>query len=300
MKHPKLSILIVNYNTPQLTLSCLTSIIAAKTDMDNWEVIVVDNGSTDSSVNQLEQYIKSNTLEGWISILPLPTNIGFAGGNNRGIEKSKGEAILLLNSDTEVEKQAIQLALIQLYKEEKTGVVGGYLYLPGGHIDPACHRGFPTPAAALFYFIGLESLFPHSSFFGQYHQGYKGYTTVHLVDAISGAFFMIKKSVISSVGMLDESFFMYGEDLDWAYRIKEKHWNIVFDPQVKVLHKKKQSGRSHADKKVKAMTQYYFYSTMKQFYQKHYEKNYPRFVTYLVNAVLDMRIGMLHVSVHSL
>jgi hypothetical protein len=300
MKKPELSILIVNYNTPQLTIACLTSIVTAKTQHDAWEVIVIDNGSTDSSVQELHTYISRNEVEEWIRVLALPKNIGFAGGNNRGIEKSKGETILLLNSDTEVEKDSIQLAISQLHQDKQTGVVGGYLYVPSGIMDPACHRGFPTPYAAFFYFIGLERLFPHSHVFGKYHQGYKGYDTIHSVDAISGAFFMIKKSVIDVVGLLDESFFMYGEDLDWAYRIKEHGWNIVFDPQVKVLHKKKQSGRSHSDKKIKKVTQYHFYSTMKQFYHKHYEKNYPRLVTNVVYAVLDMRIAMLHVSATSL
>lgn len=300
MKNPELSILIVNYNTPELTSACLASIITAKKENDAWEVIVIDNGSTDFSVEELQKCISDKKAGDWIRMLSLPKNIGFAGGNNRGIEKSKGEAILLLNSDTEVEKDSIQLAFSQLYQDKQTGVVGGYLYLQNGMMDPACHRGFPTPCAAFSYFIGLERLFPHSHVFGKYHQGYKGYDSIHTVDAISGAFFMIKKSVIDIVGLLDESFFMYGEDLDWAYRIKEDGWNIVFNPHVKVLHKKKQSGRLHTDKKVKKVTQYHFYSTMKQFYQKHYEKKYPRLVTYIVYAALDMRIAMLHVFATSL
>lgn len=293
MKHhdKELSIIIVNFNTHSLTRECLLSLEQAKTDGDSWEVIVVDNGSERQDVEDLYEFIKEKPKRAdFIEILESPSNVGFSAGNNIGMKKAVGACILLLNSDTEVPKNSIQVALQELKKDTSAGVLTTKLVLPRGNIDPACHRGFPTPWAALTYFTGLEKLFPTSPVFSQYHMGYKNMSVVHEIDAPSGAFFLVKREVIEKVGLLDEDYFMYGEDIDWAYRIKQAGYKILYDPNVSVFHKKKQSGRANTNKQVKKRTTMFFYQTMQLFYKKHYQEKYPFIVTWMVSALLDVRV----------
>ncbi len=274
-----LSIVIVSFNTKELTLRCLESIRRAMTAKDQWEVIVVDNASTDGSAEEISnfKFLISNG-----ALIQNKTNFGFARANNIGIQKACGRYILLLNSDTEVSKGAIQSMVAFMDTHPEAGVATCKLVLANGEMDPACHRGFPTPWAALTYFTGLERLFPRLRIFGQYHQGYKDMNIPHEVDAISGAFFLIRRKVIDQVGLLDEDFFMYGEDLDWAYRIRQKGWKILFNPDISVFHKKKQSGREHADVVIRQETKRHFYETMKLFYIKHYRRRYGWLVTQLI------------------
>lgn len=289
-KNLELSIIIVNYNTKELTLECLKSVIQAKKNTDLWEIIIVDNGSSDDSVEFLTSVNEYTVNKSWIRILALDNNYGFSAGNNKGLAIALGKTVLLLNSDTEIQSDAIQVCLKKLYSSSKIGVVGSKLFLPNGNIDPACHRGFPTPWASFSYFVGMESLFPHSSMFSQYHQWYKQMNSAHQVDAISGGFFMVRKEVIDQVGVLDEAFFMYGEDLDWAFRIKENGWEIWYEPLAKVLHKKKQSGRNNSNLETRKKTKEYFYSTMKLFYKKHYQNKYSALLTIFVITIINMRL----------
>ena len=285
-----LSIIIVNFNTPILTRQCLDSLLAAKTLSDDWDIIVVDNVSTDGSGTELSEYLKNNQqLSSMSSLIRIEKNVGFSAGNNVGIRKSSGGVVLLLNSDTEVSPHAIQLVYKRL-EETSAGAATCRLVLPNGSMDPACHRGFPTPWAAITYFLGLEKLFPHSRLFSQYHMGYLNNAKEHPVDAISGAFFMIKREVVNKIGLLDESFFMYGEDIDWAYRIRQQNYSILFIPQAEVLHKKKQSGRSNANKKIQKETTTSFYRTMQLFYIKHYQYKYPMALTWCILRLLDLKI----------
>jgi GT2 family glycosyltransferase len=143
---------------------------------------------------------------------------------------------------------------------------------------------------------GLERLLPKSHLFGGYHLGYKDMSTAHTIDCPSGAFFLIRKEVISQVGLLDEDFFMYGEDIDWAYRIKEKGWEIWFNPSVSILHLKKQSGRSNADRTIRKKIQNYFLSTMRLFYKKHYEKKYGWFITRIVYIAIDSKTLLTNIT----
>lgn len=280
-----LTIIIVNYNTKDLLLSCLGSIdIAAHPD---WELIIVDNGSSDDSVSAVQSKFPH------VSLIVNTTNVGFSKANNQAIRKARGENVLLLNSDTEVLDNAITKMLQFLVGQETYGAATCMLRLPDGSMDPACHRGFPTPWAAATYFIGLEKVFPKSVLFGQYHQRYKDMNTIHDIDCPSGAFFLVKKSVIDHVGLLDEDYFMYGEDIDWAYRMKQKDYRIAFYPDATVLHRKKQSGRASMKKELKVQIQGYFYQTMIQFYQKHYTSRYPAFISLLIIFFIRMRLKLL-------
>jgi len=251
------------------------------------EIIVCDNASTDGT----EEMIKKEFPE--ITFIQNGGNVGFAAGNNPGIKKAKGRYVLLLNSDTEVPETTLAAMIRFMDAHPQAGAATCKILLSDGSMDLACHRGFPTPWNAFTYFTKLERLFPHSKVFSGYHMLYQDFSVPHEVDSISGAFFMVREEIISQVGMLDESYFMYAEDIDWAYRIKECGWQIWFHPEVTILHKKKQSGRSHANRDRRIKTQTFFITYNKLFYTKHYEQKYPQWVTFLVYATMDMQLWLL-------
>jgi len=233
MKNPDISVVILNFNTKDLTEICIKKLSESDLGKYSMEIIVCDNASTDGSQSAIKTEFKN------IIFIQNGSNIGFAAGNNPGIKRAKGRYILLLNSDTEVSIDSISTMIDFMDSHPHAGASTSRLVLPNGSMDPACHRGFPAPWAAATYMLGLEKLFPHSKIFGEYHQGYKDVSVAHEVDSISGAFFMVRKEVIEKIGMLDEAYFMYAEDIDWAYRIKQAGWQIWFVPDVTVLHKKK-------------------------------------------------------------
>ncbi len=285
-KSAELSIIILSYNTKDVLENCLASIDAVKTPADAWEIIVVDNNSRDGSADMVQKNFPP------VMLIRQKKNVGFAAGNNIGIKKSKGEYVLLLNSDTEVAPGAIQETLQYLKHHADVGVITCKLLRPDGTIDPACHRGFPTPWAAFTYFIGLERLFPNLKLFSQYHQGYKDMEQIHEIDSLSGAFYLIGRNVIDKVGYLDEQFFMYGEDLDWSYRIKRAGWKIIYYPFVSILHKKWLSGRAHTDEAQRKQTQKYFFGAMELFYKKHYQHKYGWLVTGLVMLGIKLQMQL--------
>lgn len=268
-KIPDLSIVILNFNTVALTRTCLETVFASDLGSFRMEVIVCDNGSTDGSVEMIQHEFPQALL------IENKHNLGFAAGNNPGLKRAKGRYVLLLNSDTEVPKDTLRVMIRFMDENSECGAATCKVVLADGNLDWACHRGFPTPWAAFTYVSKLEKLFPKTRLFGEYHQGYKDVNTVHEVDCITGAFFLVRRDVIQSVGLLDEEYFMYGEDIDWAYRIRKAGWKIMFNPTVSILHKKKQSGRSHADDKRKVTTEIYFHTYNRLFYKKHYEQHHP-------------------------
>lgn len=284
-KNLDLSIVILSFNTKVLLEECLRSVTQSNFGSFTAETIVVDNSSTDQSPAIVAKKFPEVTL------IALTQNLGFAAGNNIGIKKSQGRYVLLLNSDTRLNKSALKTMIEFMDKHAEAGAVTCKLLLTNGQMDPACHRGFPTPWASLTYFVGLEKLFPQSRLFGQYHEGYKDLTKVHEIDSPSGAFFLIRREAANRVGLLDEDFFMYGEDLDWAYRLREAGFKIFFNPVVTVLHRKKQSGRANIDPQVRKETERYFFDSMRLFYKKHYEEHYGWLVTQLV--LLGIKLGSL-------
>lgn len=286
-KRIDLSVIILNYNTVDLTRICLKTVLASNLGNYKMEVIVCDNASTDGSLK-----ILSSEFPG-IILVDNKKNLGFAAGNNLGIKKARGRYILLLNSDTEVPKKTLAAMVAFMDKTPEAGAATCKLILPDGSMDPACHRGFPTPWVAFTYLARLEKLFPHTKLFGEYHQGYKNLNTIHEVDSISGAFFMVRREVVSKIGLMDEDYFMYGEDLDWAYRIREAGWKIFFNPTVTILHKKKQSGRASVFHARRVATEIYFHQYNWLFYKKHFEKRYGRIMAFFVNVFYSMRIFLL-------
>lgn len=282
-----LSIVILSFNTRELLRAALTSVFKSLLGHYQIEVIVCDNASTDGSTSMVKKDFPQ------VTIVDNGSNLGFAAGNNPGIKRARGRYVLLLNSDTQVSPTALAQMLDFMDKNPLVGAATCKLVLTDGSMDPACHRGFPTPWAALTYFLGWERLFPRSRWFGGYHQGYKDLTQVHEIDVISGAFFLVRREVVSQVGLLDEDYYFYGEDMDWAFRIRKAGWKIMFNPRGVVLHHKKQSGRAHSDRQRRRQTQIYFYRYNKLFYQKNYANYYPSWFMMLIYAALDLRVFLL-------
>ena len=245
------------------------------------------NGSDDGSI----ETIKENFPQ--VQLIENKKNVGFAAGNNPGIKAARGRYVLLLNSDTEVPPVTLSTMVQFMDDNPKVGASTCKLLLTDGSMDPACHRGFPTPWASVTYLLKLEKLFPKSMVFGQYHQGYKDLSTIHEVDCIVGAFFLVRQNVIASVGLLDEDYFMYGEDIDWAFRIRQKGWKIMYNPTVTILHKKKQSGRSNKNKDRRITTELYFHTYNWLFYKKNYAKKYGPILSFFVNIFYSGRIFLL-------
>jgi len=301
--YPVLSVIILNFNTRNFLEQCLQSVAESKGfNAGELEVIVVDNGSTDGSKEMvLSSRAKSRDptrkllARNDVILIENKTNLGFEGGNNAGIKQAKGKYLLLLNSDTTVYSDT----LIKMVKFAdglpELGAATCRVELPSGKIDPACHRGFPTPGSAFTYLSGLEKIFPRLRLFSGYHQGWKNLDEPHQVDVIAGSFFLIPKKVADKVGLLDESFFMYGEDIDWCWRIKQAGYQIWYNPEAKIIHYKKQSGRARGQmsevrgqrSEVRRRADFHFVYTMEQFYRKHYIEKYPKLVNWLVLASIN-------------
>lgn len=281
------SVVILNYNTRDLTRACLSTLLSSDLGPYTMEVIVCDNGSGDGSLEMIAKEFPQ------VVRIANGKNLGFAAGNNPGIRKAGGRYVLLLNTDTETPKDTIREMIRFMDEHPDAGASTCKLLLPDGTMDPACHRGFPTPWVSLTYLTKLEKLFPKSRLFGEYHQGYKDLSSVHEVDCIVGAFFLVRRDVIDAVGLLDEEYFMYGEDIDWCYRIRKAGWKIYFNPNVTLLHKKKQSGRANVMKNRRITTEVYFHKYNWLFYTKNYAKTYGPVLTFVVDTLYRMRLFLL-------
>ncbi len=265
-----LSIIILNYNTSDWLENVLNSIDTFASSSIKKEVIVVDNASSDDSVEMVRKKFR------WVDLIVSKENGGFAKGNNLGIKIAQGRYVMLLNSDAEFTGKTDLKSIIEYLDENNAvGMLTPRLELPDGSLDLASHRGEPTPWAAITYFGKAEQFFPDSKMFGKYHQTWKNFDETHEIDACSGAAMIVRASVIQQVGGLDEQFFMYAEDLDWCRRVREAGFKIVYFPQATVLHHKYKSGLKNTSKKTSSTANHHFFETMKQYYQKHYGNNSP-------------------------
>lgn len=289
-KKPELSIIILNYNTEDLLKDCLNS-LKKTINRGNFEVIVVDNGSEDGSVVLVKKNFR------WVKLIENKNNLGFAAGNNIAIKKAKGDYLLLLNPDTIVYSDTLRTVLKYLKENRKVGAATCRVELPDGSLDYSCHRGFPTPWNALTYFSGLAKLFPKSKIFAGYTATYKDLDSTHEIDALTGAFAMVRKNAGEAVGWLDEDYFWNGEDIDFCYKLKRAGWKIVFIPDVKITHYKGSasglwhSGASRPTKETKSRAALSSTQVMRLFYKKHLAYKYPFFVNgivYLGISLLEM------------
>ncbi|WP_059049298.1 glycosyltransferase family 2 protein [Paenibacillus senegalimassiliensis] len=257
-----LSILIVNYNTCRLTLDCLQSVYDSKT-VYSYEVIVVDNASSDDSVESIRREYPGTPLIANID------NTGFAKANNQAMAVAKGRYVLLLNSDTIVQPDTLQTMVAYMDENPQVGASGCKIILPDGSLDKACKRGFPTPSASFYYAFGFSRLFPDKPKFNQYQLGYLDPNETYPIDCLVGAFMLVRRETIQQVGGLDETFFMYGEDIDWCYRIKQAGWDIHYHPATYIVHYKGASSRRKPFKII-----YEFHRAMWVFHRKHYLRQY--------------------------
>lgn len=265
-----LGIVVVSYLTRDLLRNCLRSVYASDTAYA-FEVCVVDNASRDGSVAMVTSDFPQATL------IANDENVGYPAANNQGLRAfgfgnvaegpSSGRVpryALLLNSDTELPPDALGKMLSFMDEREEAGIAGPKLVRPDGSLDLACRRSFPTPEVSFYRMVGLSRLFPCSRRFGRYNLTYLNPDHLAEVDSVVGAFMLVRAEAIEDVGLMDETFFMYGEDLDWAYRIKEAGWRVYYNPTVTVMHVKKASTRQNPQAQVA------FYRAMDIFYRKHF------------------------------
>jgi len=266
-----LSILILNFNGLKWLEILLPSLKEKYLSHTKYrvEVVVVDNASTDESVS----YLKTQDVR----IIESGKNGGYAFGNNLALKDIQARYVMLLNSDTEFSDRSNLDSLIDyMDMHEQAGIITPLVELTKGTPDRACHRGEPTLWAAFTYFMGLEKLFPKSRLFAQYHQSYKNLKEIHSIDACTGAAMVVRSSAMEKVGLLDERFFMYAEDVDWCKRFRDAGYWVIFHPEVKVIHHKYKSGLENSSQSAKSNANYWFYETMLQYYDKHYKDLYPK------------------------
>lgn len=224
----KLSNIIVSWNAKEYLDECLRS-IDENAPHDEFETIVVDNASTDGAPNLV------TTKYPRVRLIRNTENLGFAKANNRGIEKSSGQYICLINSDAVVVENCLDLMCHYMDEHPKIGVLGPQVLNRDGSIQPTC-REFPTLWKNLCRTLALDKLFPKSKIFGGYLMMHWSHETVREVDFLSGCFIMVRRSAMEQVGLLDESFFFYAEDKDWCKRFWETGWKVVYFPQAKAIH----------------------------------------------------------------
>lgn len=278
----KLSIVILNFNTGDYLLKCLKSLWSLKEDIQ-LNIWVVDNGSVDESL----EIARKNFPQ--LKYLETRENLGFAKGNNLALKEVKDEFVLILNPDTEVLPNTLSTLLHYMEDHPEIGACSPKVELANGQLDWASHRGFPTPLASFkYYFLKDDKL---------YHLSNRDFNKPHEVDSLSGAFILTRKKVLDEVGLFDESYFMYAEDLDLCYRIKKSGYKIMYLPQVKIIHYKGISSglKKHSqeitqatfESKMRAFNA--FYETMKIFYRKNLADKYPFFINWLVLGGINMK-----------
>lgn len=286
-----LSIIIVSFNTRKLTTECLDSLRDNVSKKITFETIVVDNASRDDSV----EYIKKHYPD--IKMIASKDNEGFSRANNHAVKISKGRYVLFLNSDTVVYKDSLEKMVEFMDEHENAGAATCFLVMPNGELDDAAHRGYPTPWNAILHFSGIASLFPKSTFLNGYHLGWKDLDKVHEIDALAGAFMIVRREAGEKVGWWDEDYFFYGEDLDFCYKLKQNGWKIYFIPEVKVLHYKGMSSgikehskeKSQASIETKRWVTNHRFDAMKTFYRKNYSKKYNPLLKWLVFKGIDLK-----------
>lgn len=266
-----LYVVIVNYNTRDLLRQCLASVYESKGAF-TYHVCVVDNCSTDGSATMVRQEFPQATL------IETEVNGGYAYANNIGLRSAPARYYLLLNPDTVLPPSALADMLAFMEAHPDAGAAGPRLVLQDGSLDLACRRSFPTPAVSFYRLIGLSKLFPKSRRFGRYNLTYLDPNETTEVDSVVGAFMLVRAEAIQQVGLLDETFFMYGEDLDWAYRMKRAGWKIYYNADVTVLHYK----RAASKHSLKAQVE--FYRAMLVWFRKHYAAETPFWLSALLVA----------------
>ncbi len=265
----KLSVIIVNYNVEYFLDQCLSSVRKAMENIDG-EVFVVDNDSIDGSNNMVNKKYPE------VNLIANKKNVGFSIANNQGIKKSTGEYVLLLNPDTVVEHDTFEKVISFMDEHPDAGALGVKMVDGSGNFLPESKRGLPTPSTAFYKMFGLSSLFPHSKRFARYHLGHLDNDKIHKIEILPGAFMLLRKEVLDKTGLLDESFFMYGEDIDLSYRIIKAGYLNYYYPETRIIHYKGESTKKGSVNYVLV-----FYNAMVIFAKKHFTQKNARLFTFL-------------------
>lgn len=283
MKSPilhKVSIVIVNWKTPELLSRCLNS-LKDDSGYDHFEIIVVDNNSGDSSVPMLKEQFP------YVKLIENKGNYGFSKGCNQAIEISSGEYILLLNPDTVIVKDAISIMTRYMDENPQVGCVGPKVLNADGTLQLACRRSFPSISASFFRLTYLSLLFPKHEAFARYNLTNADPEAFLSVDALSGSCMMVPRHLVEKIGVLDEDIFMYGEDIDWCWRIKEAGYEVMYIPSAQVYHVHGASSRKRP-----VGTTINLHKGMEVFYRKHMAKKHLPLTNLLVYAAIWMRAAI--------
>lgn len=284
-----LGIVILNWNTRDLLRKCLETVLANTGDL-TFKVVVVDNASEDGSPDMVRAEFPG------VELIVSEINGGYSYGNNLGLRalgyRGAGDVdadapryVTLLNPDTEVPPETFYTMTQYMDARLDVGIAGPKLLLPDGSLDKACRRSFPSPKVAAYHFSGLARLFPNSKRFARYNMTFADPDSDLEVDSVVGAYMQLRREVIAQVGLLDETFFMYGEDLDWAFRAKAVGWRVMYHPGVTVLHVKGAVGRRSPK------ARFEFYRAMLIFYRKHYRETTPFWLHSFVMLGLALKGG---------
>lgn len=260
----KLSVIIVNYNVKYYLDQCIRSVFRAFEEMNTpAEIIVVDNHSADGSVDYLEQRYPQKLFP-MVRFVRSAHNLGFARANNIAIRQSRGEYVLLLNPDTIVGEDALKASVDFMDVHEDAGAVGVRMLGAQGRRAMESRRGLPTPMVSFFKMLGFCNRWPHHRLFGKYYMGYLPWDEPSQIEVVSGAYCMLRRKALDEVGLLDEDFFMYGEDIDLSYRVLKGGYHNYYLP-VDILHYKGESTQKSSFRYV-----HVFYEAMLIFFRKHY------------------------------
>ncbi len=280
----KLSVVIVNYNVKHFIEQCLFSVFKAS-EHCSCEVFVVDNNSVDGSVTLIkEKFPQAILIENKI-------NTGFSVANNQALKIARGEFVLLLNPDTVVQEDTFSKVVAFMEQHPEAGGLGVKMLDGQGNFAPESKRGLPTPWVAFYKMLGLSKLFPHSKKFGKYHLTYLPEHQIHEIDVISGAFMLMRKSVLDQIGLLDETFFMYGEDIDLSYRITKAGYKNYYFPDTQIIHYKGESTKRSSLNYVVI-----FYKAMAIFSKKHFSGSHAFWFNFLIHFAIILKASVAMLS----
>ena len=255
----RLSIIIVSWKVKDLLQKCLVSLQAERRALD-FEVWVVDNHSQDGTVEMVQAEFS------WVKLIASQDNNGFAKGNNLAIQQivSSSDYIFLLNPDTEVKPGALHTLVQFMDDHPEAGAVGPKLLNPDGSLQPSC-KSFPTVSTLVFNSLFLDVLFSKSKIFGRYEMSWWLHDDIREVDQPMGAALLVRQAVIDQIGLMDEQFYMFFDEVDWCYRIKQAGYSVYFTPEAEIIHHGGQSIKS-AEMRMSV----HWHRSLKRFFQKHY------------------------------
>ena len=269
-----LSVVIVNYQTFEMTKNTINSILKYSYPF-SYEIIVVDNASSDDSLSKLQDYFKDD-----VKFIASSENNGFAAGNNQALRRVDSDYVLLLNSDTIVWENTLESIYNYMEKHDDVGACGCRVRLENGELDKACKRTFPNVKNSFFRLFHI----PTNSEDDNYNLTNLPDDGIYEIDCLTGAFMFMRKSALDGVGLLDETFFMYGEDIDLCYRIKNGGWKIVYYGESSITHLKGASSKKQKNKLI-----YEFYRAMYVYYKKHHAGD----SFFLTNLIVYIGIAVL-------